>query len=68
MNAWEPAQRRELQRAAAADAPLTCPACGGTVSRSRVDPPPGVAYVRRRLLLVCAGCRRSAAIDLPPGR
>lgn len=67
MATWDTAQRRVLQQemATTAAGPLTCPACGGAVVRSPVTAPPGVSYVRHRVLLVCAGCRRSAALDLP---
>lgn len=59
------AQRRELARALEDDAPLTCPVCGATLARREVSPSPALAYVRRRVLLICPSCKRSAAIDLP---
>jgi hypothetical protein len=69
MSTWDAAQRRALVEAAGRGEPLVCPACGSTVTSSRVTPPPEVSYVRRRLLLICGGCHRSAAIDTPgPGR
>jgi hypothetical protein len=61
-------QRRTLERLAAADGPLPCPACGGPMSRSPVGPTNRVSYVRHRVWLICTACRRSASVDLPPPR
>jgi hypothetical protein len=44
-----------------------CPRCGATFAWSNVAAPPGVAYVRKRALLVCTGCHRSLAIDVKRG-
>lgn len=41
----------------------TCPRCGGTMVERDVPPREGVAYVRRRIWLVCEGCRRSFVVD-----
>ena len=60
-------ERRQLADMVADDEPLECPACGGTVNRQPVRRPDGVAYVRDRVWLLCAGCRRSGAVDVPPG-
>lgn len=69
MASYTAEERRALARALASapadDAPLTCPACGGAVNRQRVPRPEEVAYVRRRVWLLCSGCRRSGAVDLP---
>ena len=45
-----------------ADLPA-CPACGGRLTKQEVPPPPGVSYVRHRVLILCLNCRRSAAVD-----
>jgi hypothetical protein len=42
---------------------LQCPACDTTLSQQRVDPGAAVAYVRRRVLVICPACRRTAALD-----
>lgn len=69
MSSFTAEQRRALARALADDgdddAPLVCPACGGAVNRRAVTRPEEVPYVRHRVWLLCAGCRRSGAIDLP---
>ncbi len=52
---------------AAAEGAPPCPACGRVVAVREVPAPPGVAYVRTRVLVVCPGCRRSAAVDARPG-
>lgn len=48
-----------------------CPVCLIEVSVQAVAPPAEVAYVRRRILVICPQCRRSASLDLkqrrPPG-
>jgi hypothetical protein len=56
-------QRRRLQDLLRAGQPLVCPACGGSLTQQRVAPPGEVSYVRRRVLLICTVCRRSAALD-----
>lgn len=43
--------------------PPSCPRCGERMAEEDVPPRSDVAYVRRRLLLVCAGCSRSVAVD-----
>ncbi|MFW6079948.1 MAG: hypothetical protein ACODAE_10020 [Gemmatimonadota bacterium] len=42
----------------------SCPACGTPLARRAVDPRREVAYVRRRIWLICPGCKRSAAVDV----
>lgn len=58
-------ERKALARALAAGKPLVCPACGGDVARQDVRRPEEVAYVRKRVWLLCNTCRRSGAVDLP---
>lgn len=58
-----------LAEAARRGEPLACPACGHALASHEVRPRRDVAYVRRRLLLVCPGCKRAATVDVgpPPG-
>ena len=65
MPSFDADQRKTLARAVAEDEPLVCPACGGDVTRQEVARPPEVSYVRHRVWLLCTGCRRSGAVDLP---
>ncbi|HEX7089200.1 MAG TPA: hypothetical protein VF192_03635 [Longimicrobiales bacterium] len=66
---YSAAERRALAEAARRGEPLSCPACGQALASHEVRPRQDVAYVRRRLLLVCPGCKRTAAVDVgpPPG-
>lgn len=57
-------QRAALERAVREREALRCPACGERVVESRVAPRADVAYVRRRIWLLCSGCRRSASLDV----
>ena len=41
----------------------SCPRCGQRLESRNVPPRAGVAYVRRRLWLLCGGCRRSFVVD-----
>jgi len=63
---YDAAERRALAEAARKGEPLRCPACGHELARQEVPPRRDVAYVRRRLLLVCTGCKRTAAVDVAP--
>ena len=62
--AYDREQRRALQAAARLGEPLVCPACAAALEPIPVEPPPGVPYVRHRVLVVCGGCGRSAALDV----
>jgi hypothetical protein len=62
--AYDAAQRRVLATALASGRELLCPACGSNVTATPVDPPPAVAYVRHRVLVICPRCRRSASLDV----
>ncbi|HSJ06710.1 MAG TPA: hypothetical protein VK936_08410 [Longimicrobiales bacterium] len=64
--AYDAEQRRELERALREGVALACPACGAELSRQPVQRSPEVAYVRRRVWVVCPGCRRSASLDNRP--
>jgi DNA-directed RNA polymerase subunit RPC12/RpoP len=58
-------ERRALEDALDRDdRPIACPACGHVVSIKPVTPPTDLAYVRRRVWLICGNCRRSTVIDL----
>jgi uncharacterized protein with PIN domain len=61
---WTAAQRKALATALATGAETRCPECGATLACTPVPPPPEVAYVRSRVLLVCPDCHRSASLDL----
>lgn len=63
---YDAAQRRALVEAARRGEALRCPVCGAPIVRHDVTPRREVSYVRRRVWLICTGCKRTAAIDLPP--
>lgn len=67
MGSFNARERQALARALAAGDTLECPACGGEVTRQKVRRPEEVAYVRKRVWLLCSGCRRSGAVDRPNG-
>jgi hypothetical protein len=60
-------QRGEIERSVRAGRSADCPACGERLVESHVPLRRDVAYVRRRMLLLCPGCRRSASVDLTAG-
>ena len=60
-------QRTALERAVREREELRCPACGERVVESRVAARADVAYVRRRIWLLCSGCRRAASLDVSAG-
>lgn len=57
-------QRALLVNAAASGDPVPCPACGATMVRRPIEPSADVAYVRRRVWLICPSCKRSASVDV----
>lgn len=61
---FDAAQRRELEEALRAGTSLLCPECGAELTQQRVEPRPEVAYVRRRVWVLCPGCRRTAGLDV----
>lgn len=63
---YTPAQRRDLAAAVHHGAPLRCPACGAPLVQRDVPHPPDVAYVRRRVWLLCPACKRTATVNLAP--
>ena len=60
--------RRAIQAALGSGASLTCPACGASLAVSDVPQPSAVSYVRRRVRVVCTGCRRTASVDVDSRR
>jgi hypothetical protein len=60
---YDAAERRALQAALQAGTPLICPACGAPLAVSDVPQPAAVSYVRRRVWVLCTGCRRTASLD-----
>jgi hypothetical protein len=57
--------RRRLAAELKRDGTPVCPECGGALTVTALHPPPGVPYVRRRVLVICTQCRRSATLDVP---
>ena len=53
-----------LQADVRANEPLRCPRCDAPVARHEVPPKAELPYVRRRVLLICTSCKRSAAVDV----
>jgi hypothetical protein len=67
MGSYSAAERRTLAEIlAAGDAP-SCPVCGTGLAVREVEPPRQVSYVRRRVWLLCPGCKRTAALDVRGG-
>jgi hypothetical protein len=57
-------QRQTLRAAVRAGAAVNCPACGEKLAERNAPPRNDIAYVRRRIVLICTGCRRSASFDI----
>jgi hypothetical protein len=62
-NGYSREQRRALEEAARRGGPLHCPACGTELARREITPSPELPYVRRRVWLICPGCRRTAVVE-----
>lgn len=62
---YDAAARRQLAQAIASGGVAACPVCSAPVTLTEVRPAPGVPYVRRRVWVLCTGCRRTAAVDVP---
>lgn len=58
-------QRRRIAESIAKGFVMPCPVCQAPLTTSEVRPPRGVPYVRRRTWVLCTGCRRTAAVDVP---
>lgn len=70
MGAFSARERKALAQAlrgageAGSAGVLECPACGSELSRREVPPSKQVSYVRRRVWLLCPGCKRTGAVDV----
>jgi uncharacterized protein with PIN domain len=60
------AQQRALEAALARGQKLRCPQCNTALTARAVQAPAEVAYVRRRVWVICPACRRSASLDIKP--
>lgn len=65
---YDAAARSVLEEALREGAPLVCPACRVALTRQAVTRSPEVAYVRRRVWVLCPRCRRTAGLDVHTGR
>lgn len=62
-SAYTAQERRDLEAALRRGEPLLCPACRIALTRQDVARPQEVAYVRHRVWVLCAQCRRTASLD-----
>jgi hypothetical protein len=60
---YDAGERRVLEQLLRRGEALLCPACGAQLSVAAVQPPGAVAYVRRRVWVLCPACRRTASLD-----
>lgn len=67
METYSAAQRRALAEGMEADVIPPCPECGAELAVREVEPSRQVSYVRRRVWLICPGCKRTAALDVTAG-
>jgi uncharacterized protein with PIN domain len=58
------AEQRRTIAAALVTGDAACPVCGAELARQTVEPAPGVAYVRKRIWVLCPACRRTASLDV----
>ncbi|MCI0435414.1 MAG: hypothetical protein L0271_17485 [Gemmatimonadetes bacterium] len=65
MSGFDRDERHRIEQAIAAGEPPDCPRCALPLERRPVDPGPAVAYVRHRVLLLCARCGGHASVDQP---
>jgi len=65
---FSPEERARITAALRAGTEPACPACGARLSVRDIEARPDVPYVRRRVLVICPACRRSASLDRPPPR
>jgi uncharacterized CHY-type Zn-finger protein len=61
---FDAAQRRQLVAAVRAGQTLCCPVCAEPLTSHPIEPRSDLPYVRRRVLVICPGCRRSATLDV----
>lgn len=64
MASFTAAERRRIAAALVESSAPSCPACGERLDVRPVEPPKSVSYVRRRLWLLCPGCRKTGAVDV----
>ncbi|MBI4409204.1 MAG: hypothetical protein HY561_05820 [Gemmatimonadetes bacterium] len=64
---YSPEQRQRLAEAVRRGEFVRCPVCAAAMAWRPVAPPRALAYVRRRVWLICPECKRSAAVDLSAG-
>lgn len=61
---YDAAARRRLAESLRSGEPPHCPECGTALTRHPIGPRAELPYVRRRVLLICPNCRRSASLDV----
>jgi hypothetical protein len=61
---YDAAARRRLADALRSGVAPHCPECGTPLAAHPIGPRADLPYVRRRVLLICPTCRRSAALDV----
>jgi len=60
------AERGAIEAALERREPPECPRCGIPLVLQPVEPGPGIAYVRHRVLALCSRCGGHASVDTPP--
>ncbi len=60
---YTPEEEDRIVEALRSDDRASCPRCRAPLDRTEVPARGDVAYVRRRLWLVCGACRRSLVVD-----
>lgn len=63
-SAYSAQERRDLEAALRRGEPLLCPVCRVELTRQDVARPPELSYVRHRVWVLCAQCRRTASLDV----
>ncbi|CAN5634820.1 hypothetical protein BH23GEM10_BH23GEM10_02370 [soil metagenome] len=58
--------RRALEEDLGHGRPLECPYCHVALGSQDVERTPEIAYVRRRVWVICPQCRRTAGLDRRP--
>jgi hypothetical protein len=60
---FDAAARRRIEETLRRGDDLRCPDCDTLLVGRRLDAPPGVSYVRHRILIICPACHRSGGFD-----
>lgn len=60
---YDAQSRRALEDALGREQPLECPYCHVALGMQDVERTPEIAYVRRRVWVLCPQCRRTAGLD-----